>query len=219
MKILIDKQTFEPLRIFCIAKNYGAHVKELAGIIPDEPVVFMKPVTSLVPPAEHVHLPQYGIELHHEIEVVLLIGQGGRNIAEAEALSHIAGVSIGLDLTLRDVQGRLKKLGHPWELSKAFEQSAPIGTFQPYDPAVINLDNLPFECSVNGDLRQEGNTQDMIFPVQKLVRALSKWWTLQTGDLIYTGTPSGVGPLRSDDRVEITSTPIGSFYWLMSPPL
>ena len=121
----------------------------------------MKPVSSIEVPFQTLYMPGHGKLLHHEVEVVLLIGKEGINISDFDALSHIAGVTIGLDLTLRDVQGRLKKSGLPWEISKSFEQSAPLGTFKPYDPDIINLQNLSFTCSVNEDIRQRGNTCDM----------------------------------------------------------
>ena len=216
MQISIGDQSFIPLRIFCIGKNYDEHIKELGSTVPEEPVVFMKPVCSIVSPSEPISIPQYGKLLHHEVEVVLLIGKEGRNVPEADALSYIAGITLGLDLTLRDVQGRLKKTGLPWELSKSFEQSAPLGHFKAYDSNSIDLENLPFTCSVNDDLRQQGNTRDMLFPVRNLIHRLSGWWTLRPGDIIFTGTPSGVGPLKAGDQVAIESSVTGSFSWTVS---
>lgn len=214
--ITVKGQSFTPQRIFCIGKNYDEHVKELGGQTPEEPVVFMKPVTSIVAPGETLFMPRHGKLLHHEVEVVLLIGREGRDISEADALTHIAGVTLGWDLTLRDVQGRLKKAGLPWELSKAFEQSAPLGNFKAYDSDAVDLDNFSFTCSVNGNLRQQGNTCDMLFSVRNLIYTLSRWWTLRPGDIIYTGTPSGVGPLEPSDKVEIESSITGSFSWTLS---
>lgn len=216
---MIDNQSFVPFRIFCIGNNYGEHVKESGGSQPDEPVVFMKPVSNIAAPDETLFYPRYGAELHHEVETVILVGKEGRDILEKDAYSYIAGVTLGLDLTLRDVQNKLKKGGLPWELSKSFEQSAPIGRFKAYDPDSIDLENLPFSCHVNGGLRQNGNTRDMIFPVKNLIQTLSGWWTLRPGDIIFTGTPSGVGPLNPGDQVKIESPAIGSFSWNVSPPL
>ncbi len=217
LQISVNDQSFTPQRIFCIGKNYDEHVKELGGQTPEEPVVFMKPVSSIVSPGETLCIPRHGELLHHEVEVVLLIGREGRDISKAEALSYIFGVTLGLDLTLRDVQGRLKKVGLPWELSKAFEQSAPLGHFKAYDSNSIDLENFSFTCSVNGSLRQQGNTCEMIFPIRSLIHTLSGWWTLQPGDIIFTGTPSGVGPLESGDRVDIESPVTGPFSWTLSP--
>jgi len=173
----------------------------------------MKPVSSIVTPGDFLFFPRYGAELHHEAEVVLLIGKEGKDIPEENAYSHIVGVTLGLDLTLRDVQGKLKKKGLPWELSKSFEQSAPLGHFKVFNQDSIDLENFSFSCRVNGDLRQNGNTGDMIFPIKRLIKALSSWWTLRPGDIIYTGTPSGVGPLRVGDKIEIQNSDIGVFSW------
>ena len=216
LQIAIEGRSFTPQRIFCIGKNYDEHVKELGSTAPEEPVVFMKPVCNIVDPGETLSLPRHGSLLHHEVEVVLLISRGGQDVLEADALSYIAGITLGLDLTLRDVQGRLKKLGLPWELSKAFEQSAPLGYFKTYDPNSIDLENLSFTCSVNGNLRQQGNTRDMLFPVRNLIHRLSGWWTLRPGDIIFTGTPSGVGPLKQGDQVGIESSVSGFFSWTIS---
>ena len=181
--------------------------------VPDEPVVFMKPLCSIVAPG-NICPPPYGNELHHEVEVVLLIGKGGNNIPESQALTHISDITLGLDLTLRDIQKKLKLKGLPWERAKSFEESAPLGIFKKYQD--MDLGNLPFSCFVNGDLRQEGNTGEMIFPVAKLIHILSGWWTLKPGDIIYTGTPAGVGPLQPGDRIVVESPKIGSFSWCLS---
>jgi 2-keto-4-pentenoate hydratase/2-oxohepta-3-ene-1,7-dioic acid hydratase in catechol pathway len=206
--------TFAPNRIFCISKNYGEHIKELGGThAPEEPVVFMKPVCNIVAPGETLHRPSFGRELHHEVEVVLLIAKEGKNISAANALSHISAITLGLDLTLRDVQKKLKKAGLPWELSKSFEQSAPLGIFKNFDTDKIDSTDLPFSCSVNGNLRQKGNTHEMIFPIANLIQILSGWWTLRPGDIIFTGTPAGVASLHSGDKIEIESPMIGAFSW------
>lgn len=214
MQFSINDQQIDPFRIFCIGKNYDEHIKELGGKErPSEPVVFMKPVSNIVAPGDRLFSPRFGSDLHHEAEVVLLIGKEGKDISEENAHSHIAGITLGLDLTLRDIQGKLKKKGLPWELSKSFEQSAPLGHFKAFDSDSMDLDNLSFSCRVNGDLRQNGNTKDMIFPIKSLIVALSGWWTLRSGDIIFTGTPSGVGPLRAGDKIEIQNLDIGSFSW------
>jgi len=211
-----------PHRIFCIGRNYHEHIKELASApsqleSPKEPVVFMKPVPSLVPPGEVLRLPPYGRELHHEAEVVVLIGREGKGLHEEQAGSYIAGITLGLDLTLRDVQNELKSKGLPWELCKAFDQSAPIGEFLPYGKgSMIDLRNIPIKCTVNGALRQNGNSRDMIFPIKTLISYLSKRWILKPGDLIYTGTPSGVGPLRSGDKITIGNEQVGEFSWVIN---
>lgn len=177
----------------------------------------MKPVCSIVSPGKVLDRPTYGNDLHHEVEVVLMIGKEGKNIQESRALSYISDITIGLDLTLRDIQTSLKEQGLPWERSKSFEQSAPLGDFKKYHPEKMDLENLEFSCSVNGQLKQNANTREMIFPIPNLIQILSEWWTLKPGDIIYTGTPAGVGPLQPGDKIEISSPITGSFTWLLSP--
>lgn len=129
-------------RVFCIGQNYIKHIKELGNPMPDKPVVFMRPLSCLVAPGKNVHFPTHGSLLHYEVEVVIRIGKQGRNIEEAEALSYIDALTLGLDLTLRDIQIEKKQKGLPWEEAKSFEQSAPLGEFLPYDPASINLKEI-----------------------------------------------------------------------------
>ena len=199
-------------RIFCIGRNYAEHIQELSNTVPTKPVVFIKPASCLVKPGEKIHFPKHGKELHHEVEIVVKVSSEGRVVREEEALSYVSGVSVGLDLTLRDVQTDLKKKGLPWEIAKAFEQSAPIGDFVPYDKSV-DLNNISFGCRVNGIEKQRGNSRDMIFSIPKLLVELSKIWVLRPGDLLFTGTPSGVGPLKVGDSIEIKSNLTGSFSW------
>jgi acylpyruvate hydrolase len=199
-------------RIFCIGRNYAEHVHELSNTLPTKPVIFIKPMTCLVAPGQKIHFPKHGKILHHEVEIVVKIGKEGRAIKEEESLSFISAFTVGLDLTLRDVQEDLKKKGLPWEIAKAFEQSAPISEFIPYHQS-LDLKNISFSCKVNGIERQRGNTSEMIFSFERLLVELSKIWMLQPGDLIYTGTPSGVGPLVIGDTIEIEADSIGSFSW------
>jgi len=199
-------------RLFCIGRNYVEHVAELANPLPDAPVIFMKPPSCLVRPGQPVHFPRHGQELHHEVELVLSIGRAGRVATADQALACVSGVSLGLDLTLRDVQRQLKQNGLPWETAKAFDQSAPVGEFVAYTPS-IDLCDIAFRCSVNGVQKQAGNSRDMIFPVTRLLVELSRIWTLQPGDLLFTGTPAGAGPLHIGDRVEIASDLTGAFAW------
>jgi len=206
------KSNLNIARIFCIGRNYVEHIQELKNIIPTKPVVFIKPASCLVEPGEKIHFPKHGKELHHEVEIVVKVGSEGRVVREEEALAFISSITVGLDLTLRDIQEDLKKKGLPWEIAKAFEQSAPIGNFVPYDQ-LIDLNNISFGCKVNGIEKQRGNTGNMIFSIGKLLVELSKIWVLRPGDLIYTGTPSGVGPLKIGDSIEIESDSIGSFSW------
>jgi 2-keto-4-pentenoate hydratase/2-oxohepta-3-ene-1,7-dioic acid hydratase in catechol pathway len=200
------------VRIFCIGRNYAEHVRELSNVVPQKPVVFMKPGSCLVGSGETIRFPKHGHDLQHEVEVVIRIGKPGRIETKEDALSWIDAVTIGLDLTLRDVQDELKKRGLPWEKSKAFDQSAPIGEFVPCD-GTIDLNNLSFTCRVNGVERQRGSTRDMIFSFETLLVEVSAIWSLRPGDLIFTGTPSGVGALAVGDTVEIHGERIGTFSW------
>ncbi len=199
-------------RIFCIGRNYAAHAAELKNEIPSSPVVFMKPPHCLVAPNQAIAFPKHGSELHHEAELVIKVGQAGRpqNISEAD--KFIEAFTLGLDLTLRDVQQGLKQKGLPWEKAKAFEQSAPLGNWVVYDGSV-NLNTLHFTCEVNGETKQQGDTGLMLFSVHTLLVELGKIWTLRKSDLIFTGTPAGVGPLAIGDTITISSEHIGSFSW------
>lgn len=192
-------------RIFCIGRNYAKHIEELGHQDAAKCVVFMKPASCLVPPDRPLALPRGQGAVHHEAELVVMIGQGGRNISRREALEHIGGLTLGLDLTLRDLQNKLKSEGSPWERCKAFDGAAPIAELQAYDDK-LDLAKLEFTCSVNGELRQRGNTKDMLYPVAQLIEILSQTWALQPGDLVFTGTPEGVGPLVAGDHVELASS-------------
>lgn len=200
-----------PRRIFCIGRNYAAHARELGNAVPSEPVVFMKPATALVPVGARLALPRERGAVHHECEVVLQVARDCAELELAAALGALAGVTLGLDLTLRDEQERLKKAGQPWELAKAFDGSAPVGEIVAL--AGINLARLGFECRVDGELRQRGDTAEMLFPCATLVAFLSRRFRLLAGDLIFTGTPAGVGPLVPGNEVVIESAAIGRFAW------
>ncbi len=214
MKIKINNQVYTPQRVFCIGRNYAEHARELRSELPQSPVVFMKPPDCLVPPGKRIPFPAHGKELHFEAELVVVIGLSGMPVNEEDAREWVAGLTLGLDLTLRDVQQELKEKGLPWELSKAFEQSAPLG-----DTAIIpphTLEDLSFECRVNGEIRQTGRVQEMIFSIPRLICELGKIWVWRPGDLIYTGTPAGVGPLAPGDVIEVSGPLLGSFSWSMT---
>jgi 2-keto-4-pentenoate hydratase/2-oxohepta-3-ene-1,7-dioic acid hydratase in catechol pathway len=201
-------------RIFCIGKNYAAHVEELAhlGHAPDgECVVFMKPASCVVPEGEAIILPKGAGEIHHEAELVVLLTGGGRDIAVDDAAGCIAGLTLGLDLTLRDLQTRLKNGGKPWELAKAFDCAAPLGDFKPY--LEQDLQALEFTFHVNGQLRQHGRTAEMLYSVARQIHILSQTWALLPGDVIYTGTPKGVGPLVPGDEVVLEGAGLGRYSW------
>ncbi|MFC1476474.1 fumarylacetoacetate hydrolase family protein [Fibrobacterota bacterium] len=199
-------------RIFCVGRNYAEHAKELGSAVPEKPVIFMKPASCIVEPGESIHYPRNGKNLHYEAELVLQIGKTGIATSENEAALFINAFTLGLDLTLRDVQNELKDKGLPWEMSKCFEQSAPLGDFVSHDKS-INLNDLTFECKVNGDIKQQGDTKEMIFNVERLLVEISKVWVFKPGDIVFTGTPQGVGPLQIRDTIEVSSELTGSFSW------
>lgn len=188
-----------PIRnIFCIGRNYAAHIAELGNRPADDPVVFSKPTSAVLQSGQDIPLPAHSQNVHFETELVLLIGRGGRQIKEADALSHVSGYAVGLDLTARDVQTRAKAQGLPWELGKGFDGSACLSSFRPMLPDVA-LDNMEFTLNLNGQLRQHGKVANMLYPVPFIIAYLSQVFTLQPGDIIYTGTPEGVGPLNPGD--------------------
>lgn len=201
-------------RIFCIGKNYAEHVEELAhlGFKPDgECVVFMKPASCIVPLGEDIVLPKRHGEVHHEAELVVMLTGGGADIAVEDALHSVAGITLGLDLTLRELQTQLKNKGKPWELAKAFDGAAPLGDWKPF--LEQDLQALEFTLHVNGALRQHGKTSEMLYPVAQQISILSQTWALEPGDVIYTGTPKGVAALKPGDHVLLESPAIGRFEW------
>ncbi len=201
-------------RIFCIGKNYAGHVREMAHLAPskdDDCVIFLKPSSCIVEEGEPIQLPRGRGAIHHEAELVVLLTGGGRDIPVEEALECVAGLTLGLDLTLRDLQTELKNKGKPWELAKAFDGAAPLGDFKPF--LEQDLQALEFTCHVNGKLRQRGHTRDMMYSVARQIHILSQTWSLEPDDVIYTGTPEGVGPLEPGDRVVLASPSLGSFNW------
>ena len=203
--INFQDRPIEIQRVFCIGRNYAAHAAELGNTTADVPVLFMKPASAIVPAGGNIRLPRGRGAVHHEAELVLLIGCDG-----ADRVEDIAGIALGLDLTLRDEQAALKAKGLPWELAKAFDDSAPLGAF--VEPP-RDFSTITFDCRVNGELRQHGETRNMLFPVPRLIAFLAQHFTLRAGDIIYTGTPEGVGPLHPGDVVEIESALAGSQRW------
>lgn len=203
MKITLPGQNeaMRPGKLLCIGRNYAAHAAEMKSDVPTTPMVFLKPSTALVPDGGVVRLPPQSSDVHHEVELVVAIGTGGKDIAEAEALRHIAGYAVGLDMTARDVQAAAKKKGHPWSVAKGFDTFAPLGALVPAS-AIADPQDLTIALRVNGTLRQEGHTADMIFSVAPLIAYCSAIFTLEPGDLIYTGTPEGVGPVEAGDVLE-----------------
>jgi 2-keto-4-pentenoate hydratase/2-oxohepta-3-ene-1,7-dioic acid hydratase in catechol pathway len=190
-------------KLLCIGRNYAKHAAEMKAEVPEEPVVFMKPSTALVGTGGTIFLPARTQEVHHEVELVAIIGRGGKHIPEQKALDHVAAYAVGLDMTARDLQDIAKKKGLPWTIAKGFDTFAPLGPLMPASD-VDDPQNLALHLRINGELRQEGHTRDMLFPVARLIAYCSSIFTLMPGDLLYTGTPDGVGPVQPGDKLEAT---------------
>jgi len=189
------------MKIICIGRNYIDHIEELKNEKPDEPVIFMKPDSAILRKNRPFYIPSFSQNLHHEIELVLKIDRVGKNISRKYASRYYSSVGLGIDFTARDLQDKLKAKGLPWEKAKAFDFSAAISdTFLPLTE--FEEANIPFRLDINGETRQSGNSGQMIFPFDELISNISKYFSLKTGDLIYTGTPSGVGPVKINDRLQ-----------------
>lgn len=189
------------MKIICIGRNYAEHAKELKNDIPTEPVFFMKPDTALLRDGEPFYYPDFTSDLHHEIEVVIKISKVGKHIDEQFAHKYYEEIGLGIDFTARDLQAKAKEKGLPWEKAKAFDGSAPLGKF--ISKALLgDLNAIDFELKLNGESRQKGNTADLLFSFDKIIAYVSKFVTLKVGDLIYTGTPEGVGAVKIGDKLQ-----------------
>jgi acylpyruvate hydrolase len=201
IKIQDSNQDFVVGNIFCVGRNYSEHAKEMHTDIPDQPMIFLKPSSAIISNGENIIRPNISKLLHHEVELVVAIGISGKNIPCADAYNHVLGYGVGLDMTLRDIQNDAKKQGSPWTLAKGFVTSAPISEIIP-STMISNPHNLIISCKVNGIQRQKASTCDMIFKIDKLIEYISALFTLEAGDLIFTGTPVGVGEAKPGDTIE-----------------
>lgn len=199
--VLGSARRFPVRRIFCVGRNYAEHAREMGGDDRDPPFFFTKPADALIGNGATIPYPPRTQDLHHEIELVVAIGRGGADIPAAEAPDHIFGYGVGNDLTRRDLQSELRKNGRPWDVAKGFDHSAPVTALTPASRSG-HLQGGRIWLTVNGELRQQGDLSDMIWSVPEIVAELSALFTLCPGDLIFTGTPAGVGPLRPGDQVE-----------------
>jgi 2-keto-4-pentenoate hydratase/2-oxohepta-3-ene-1,7-dioic acid hydratase in catechol pathway len=195
-------------KIVCIGRNYADHIKELGNEMPERPILFMKPASCVIGEGDQIVIPPYSSDCHHEAELALLIGTGGSAIPVGEALNHIAGFGVAIDLTLRDVQTEQKKKGLPWEIAKGFDTACPLSAFIPA-ASVSDPQDLRITLTVNGEPRQDGSTALMIHRLPELISYISAIFTLEPGDLILTGTPAGVGPIRSGDLVVAEIAQVG----------
>jgi 2-keto-4-pentenoate hydratase/2-oxohepta-3-ene-1,7-dioic acid hydratase in catechol pathway len=190
------------MKIICIGKNYLKHVKEFDGKVPEELCFFLKPDTALLKDNEPFYHPDFSNEIHHEVEIVVKIDKVGKNIQKQFAHKYYSEIGIGIDFTARDLQWKLKAQGLPWEKAKAFDNAAPISKkFIPVS-AIPDVNNINFHLEINGKTVQQGNTSDMMFKIDDIIAEVSKYITLKTGDLIYTGTPEGVSPIKIGDNLK-----------------
>jgi len=186
------------MKIFCIGRNYADHAKELNNKVPKQPLVFMKPSTA-VNYNNEVPYPSFTNNLHYELELTLLVSKSGKDISEQDAEDYFSDLGLGIDFTARDVQSRCKEKGHSWEIAKAFDNSASLSMF--YPKSKFDLTNVQFHLDVNGKTVQKGTTKDLIFKPAYLIHHISKYFTLEAGDVIMTGTPAGVGPVQPGDKL------------------
>jgi acylpyruvate hydrolase len=189
------------MKIICVGRNYAEHAKELNNDVPKEPVLFMKPKTAMLIDNKPLYYPEFTNDLHYECELVIRMSKNGKHIKQKFAHKYYNSVTLGIDFTARDVQQKQKEKGLPWELAKAFDGSAAVGTFLPITDSMKIMD-MNFELKINKETKQVGHTRDMIFNIDRIIEYASQFFTLNIGDLIFTGTPSGVGPLSIDDLLE-----------------
>ena len=190
------------MKIICIGRNYLAHVKELDNDLPTEPMFFMKPATALLLPHNPFFYPDFSKEIHYETELVLRICKPGRSIDEKFASDYYDAITVGIDFTARDLQRECKAKGHPWEIAKAFDSSAPIGEFKKIN-TLKNPEDIAFGMKLNDEWVQQGHSRDMIFSFNKIISHVSRFITLKEGDYIFTGTPQGVGEVHVGDKLEL----------------
>ena len=186
---------------YCIGRNYAEHAAELGNAVPDQPLLFAKPATAVLTGGKLFHLPEFSSDIHYETELVLRVSRLAHAITEKDAWQYVDALTLGVDLTARDLQSQLKAKGQPWEIAKGFDDSAPIGDFIDIPEALKN-EGVTFEGRINGKVVQRGDTRHMIFPVPVFMAYLTRFFTLQPGDLLFTGTPAGVGALHAGDRFE-----------------
>ncbi len=201
------------MKIFAIGQNYTEHNKELNSQHPTEPVVFMKPDTALLKNNKPFYIPDFSNDLHYEAELIIKFNRLGKNIESQFSNRYFAEIGLGVDFTARDLQRKLKAEGKPWEVCKSFDNSAVIGNFLPATD-ILDIQNITFRLDINGKTVQQGNSKDMIFPIGELVAYVSRFFTIKIGDILFTGTPAGVGKVEIGDRLEgfIFDTKMIDFY-------
>jgi acylpyruvate hydrolase len=189
------------MKVIAIGRNYAAHAKELNNPLPSSPVIFLKPDTAVLKDNKPFYIPEFSSDIHYELEVVLKVCKEGKHIAEKFAANYFDELGLGIDFTARDIQNVHKEKGLPWELAKAFDNSAAVSHFIP-KTEIEDLNNLQFELKINNETRQNGNTKNILFSFEKIIAFVSQYITLKKGDLIFTGTPEGVGRVYQGDKLE-----------------
>ena len=189
------------MKILCIGRNYAAHAAELGNARPEQPIVFMKPGSAILPNNKPFYYPEFSQDIHYELEVVVKIAKNGRHIRPQFAMGYVDSIGLGLDLTARDLQQACKEQGHPWEIAKAFDNSAPLSSDFLAPAALPDVNDVEFSLEKNGDEVQHGHSRNMIFSLTELLCYVSQYFRLQKGDLLFTGTPEGVGPLVQGDEL------------------
>ncbi len=189
------------MKIFCIGRNYADHAKELNNPIPSEPIIFMKPLTAMMVGNKPLYFPDFTNDLHYEGEIVLRVCKNGRSVQPEFAHRYYDSIAFGIDFTARDLQDKLKQKGQPWEIAKGFDRSAPISPWIPIEE-IKDRNDIHFQLKKNGEVVQDGHTRDLIFNFDTLICHISRYFTVQKSDLIFTGTPAGVGPVQIGDVLE-----------------
>ncbi len=200
LQFIDSQKTLALGKIVCLGRNYAEHAKEMHTEVPSFPVIFLKPPSAVISDGMTIVRPSISREMHHEVELVVAIGKRGKNIPASAALSHVCGYAVGLDMTLRDVQSEAKKKGLPWSVAKGFDTSAPVSAIVP-SSRIPDPQALTISCKVNGAVRQRTSTGKMIFSVPAMIEYVSSIFTLEEGDLLFTGTPEGVGPVNAGDVI------------------
>jgi len=208
IKVKNSSETISPTKIICLGRNYRKHAEELGNVVPDKPIIFLKPPSSLIVEGEKIILPSQSQDVHHEVELGVVIGKTGRHISRTEAEGHILGYCIFLDITARDIQKEETKRGAPWALAKGFDTFAPVSQVVRREE-LSHPDSIAIRLWVNGETRQDSNTSFMIFGIGEIIEYISSYMTLEAGDIIATGTPEGVGPIRNMDVVTAEIEGIG----------
>ena len=201
LKLTNNYTNYHRMKILAIGRNYAEHIKELNNERPDEPVIFSKPDTAILRNNDPFYYPDFSKDIHHEVEILVKIEKVGKNIQPQFAHNYYREIGIGIDFTARDLQQKAKEKGLPWDIAKGFNGSAPISEFVPITD-YPDLKNLNFSLKVNGEYRQQGNTSMMLFDIDYMIAYLSRFFTLKKGDIIFTGTPKGVAPVKIGDKLE-----------------